>query len=381
MKKILFKKILSDCFIFFLITLISASIIIWVFQAVNYLDIMIEDGRSFIIYTNYTLLSLPKIISKILPFALFFSFFFIFNKYEMNNELIIFWTLGVNKMEFVRFFLKFSILIMLIQILLTTLLVPMSQKFSRTLIKSSNIDFFESFIKPKRFNDTINNLTIFAEDKDKNGVLKNLYLKKILKDNDFQITYAKKGIFANKSGTNVLILYDGETVKGENDKIINFKFSKSDFGLKNFETNTITQFKIQETSTIDLYRCIVNLTKEERKKKIFLYENCSTKNLNNVFVEIIKRLLMPFYIPILVLISLLLITKPKENIGYAKLKILVFITGVLIIILSEASLRFVQGELVKNLKIFFVPTILFVIFYCNFLYKFELKYNLKKNIK
>lgn len=381
MKKILFKKILSDCFIFFLITLISASIIIWVFQAVNYLDIMIEDGRSFIIYTNYTLLSLPKIISKILPFALFFSFFFIFNKYEMNNELIIFWTLGVNKMEFVRFFLKFSILIMLIQILLTTLLVPMSQKFSRTLIKSSNIDFFESFIKPKRFNDTINNLTIFAEDKDKNGVLKNLYLKKILKDNDFQITYAKKGIFANKSGTNVLILYDGETVKGENDKIINFKFSKSDFGLKNFETNTITQFKIQETSTIDLYRCIVNLTKEERKKKIFLYENCSTKNLNNVFVEIIKRLLMPFYIPILVIISLLLITKPKENIGYAKLKILVFITGVLIIILSEASLRFVQGELVKNLKIFFVPTILFVIFYCNFLYKFELKYNLKKNIK
>ena len=67
MKKILFKKILSDCFIFFLITLISTSIIIWVFQAVNYLDIMIEDGRSFIVYTNYTLLSLPKIVSKILP--------------------------------------------------------------------------------------------------------------------------------------------------------------------------------------------------------------------------------------------------------------------------------------------------------------------------
>ena len=57
MKKILFRKILLDCFNFFLITLISTSIIIWVFQAVNYLDIMIEDGRSFIVYTNYTLLN------------------------------------------------------------------------------------------------------------------------------------------------------------------------------------------------------------------------------------------------------------------------------------------------------------------------------------
>ena len=55
---------------FFLIALFSSGIVIWVFQAVNFLDIMIEDGRSFFVYTYYTLLNLPKIISKILPFAM-----------------------------------------------------------------------------------------------------------------------------------------------------------------------------------------------------------------------------------------------------------------------------------------------------------------------
>ena len=44
MKKLLFRKLLIDCLTFFLITLLSASVIIWVFQAVNFLDIMIEDG-------------------------------------------------------------------------------------------------------------------------------------------------------------------------------------------------------------------------------------------------------------------------------------------------------------------------------------------------
>ena len=77
MKKILFRKLVNDCTLFFLISLISASTIVWVFQAVNFLDLMVEDGRDFLLYLNYTLLNYPKIISKLLPFALFFSFFYV----------------------------------------------------------------------------------------------------------------------------------------------------------------------------------------------------------------------------------------------------------------------------------------------------------------
>ena len=67
----------------------------------------------------------------------------------MNNELVIFWTLGVNKMEFTKFFIRWSLIIMIIQIIFTSILVPATQKYSRTLIKSSNVNFFESFTKPK----------------------------------------------------------------------------------------------------------------------------------------------------------------------------------------------------------------------------------------
>ena len=82
MKKILFRKLLLDYMTFFLVALISASTIIWVFQAVNFLDIMIEDGRDYLVYINYTLLNFPKIFSKLLPFATFFTLFYI--KIVMN---------------------------------------------------------------------------------------------------------------------------------------------------------------------------------------------------------------------------------------------------------------------------------------------------------
>ena len=178
MKKIIFRNLLIDCLTFFLLALFGISTIIWVFQAVNFLDIMIEDGRNYSVYFSYTLLNFPKIISRILPFALFFSFSYTFIKYEANNELIIFWNHGVSKISVVNFFFWVSILIMLVQILLLSIIVPKSQELARSKLRASNVDYFESLIKPKKFNDTIKGLTIFAEDKDDNEELKNIFIKK-----------------------------------------------------------------------------------------------------------------------------------------------------------------------------------------------------------
>ena len=104
MKKILYRKFLLDCLLFFLISIISTGVIIWVFQAVNYMDIIIEDGRTYSIYLYYSILNFPKIIIKILPFAFFFSFSYVIAKYELNNELLIYWNFGINKISFVNFF-------------------------------------------------------------------------------------------------------------------------------------------------------------------------------------------------------------------------------------------------------------------------------------
>ena len=143
MKKIIFRKLLLDCLTFFFLALFGVSLIIWVFQAVNFLDIMIEDGRNYNVYFNYTLLNFPKIISRILPFALFISFSYTFIKYEANNELIIFWNHGVNKISIVNFFFWISILIMLMQIFLMAIIVPKSQEIARSKLRSSNVDYLK----------------------------------------------------------------------------------------------------------------------------------------------------------------------------------------------------------------------------------------------
>ena len=375
MKKILFKKLLFDCLKFFLISLFGISIIVWVFQAVNYLDIMVEDGRNYLIYFQYTILSFPKIISKIIPFAIFFSFFYVFSKYETNNELIIFWTHGVSKIEIINFILKTSFLLMLLQIILLTFGVPKSQDLARSTLRNSNINFLDNFLKPKKFNDVIKGVTIFAEKKEADGTFKNIYIKKITSQNEFEVTYSKTGNIQSLKDIQVLVLFDGQNIKDKKNNFDSFSFSKSDFNLSNLESNTTTYKKIQENTSIDLIRCYDSLTfKKLDRNKNFTVENCSLKN-SNVLRELYKRLIIPLYIPLFILISMMLIIISKEKQNYFRFKISIFILGFFAIIFSEITIRFIENNLIDNIKILLIPFIITLIFYL------LIKLKLSKNFK
>tara|TARA_Y100000816_G_scaffold280230_1_gene253374 strand:- start:848 stop:1984 length:1137 start_codon:yes stop_codon:yes gene_type:complete len=372
MKKILFRKILSDCLVFFLITLFSTGVIIWVFQAVNFLDIIVEDGRNYLVYLNFSLLNFPKVISKLVPFVLFFSFIYVIGKYELKNELIIFWNFGINKIDLINFFIKFSLLIMLFQMFLTAIIVPKSQDLARSFLRASSINYLENFIKPKIFNDAVKGLTIYSNSKDEFGNLNEIYLKKGSGDN-FQITFAKEGRFKQIGNNQFLELNFGETISVINDKITNFKFKKTDFNLSNFEDNTTTYKKTQEVATLDLVKCYHKLMNFDFIKidENFEVENCRTDNIDNIIKELYKRIIIPLYIPVLILISLMLIFRSKENINYSRYRILIFLIGFSTIILSEMTIRLIDKDFIKNIKFFIIPIFLVFTLYYNYVIRFK----------
>ena len=375
MKKIFFRKILFDSAFFLFLSLFAASLIIWIFQAVNFLDIILEDGRSYITYLQYTLLNFPKIISKILPFVLFFTFMYTLTKYEINNELVILWNFGIHKISFIKFFFIVSIFLTIMQIFFTSIVVPSSQELARSLLRTSEINFFQSFLKTKKFNDTIKGLTIYVEKKDKNGNLINIYLEKESSE-AFQVTHAKKGVFKYDNNIPLLILYDGQTTTSKGNNISNFKFSKSNFNLSSFDTRTIKIIKTQETSSINLIKCVRSLSDKNYKENLdsqFFIRNCDLNNLPNVLKELYKRFIIPLYIPIIILVALLIISTSKENINYNKYKIVIYFLGFFLIIFSETTIRFVQDTLIDNYKLIIIPfvclIIIFIFFFSKLIFK------------
>ena len=376
MKKIIYRNLAADCTKFFLLTIFTISIIIWVLQAVNYLDFVIEDGHGFFVYFNYTLLSFPKIFSRIYPFAIFLAFSYVLLKYEDKNELIIFWNFGINKINFINFIIKFSFLFVLLSLLLNVLIAPWAQDKARSFIRTSELDFFESILKPKKFVDVVKNLTIYYEEKDKNGELKNIFLNEKLNNNESRTIIAKTGNFKIQQNKKILVLYNGKTINKINGESSEFEFSRTDFNISNFNTQSITHQKTQETSTKSLIKCIliINNLKEDTDNKIInKLKNCSLKNLENIYKETYSRIIKPLYITFLIAISLLFVLKSKSDPSFKVNRFKIYSFGFTFIIFLESSSKFISSNILYNLYMSSLPFLLMFIIYFYFLLTLRVK--------
>ena len=362
MEKIIFKSFLREISFFFILSSISVSLIVWIIQAVNYLDFVTEDGHNFKVYFLYTLLILPKIFSRILPFMFFISIFYIILKYEEKNQLLIFWSNGIDKKKFLNVTLKFSLIFFLIQVFLTTIVVPESQNKARSYIRDSNIDFFPSLIKPRKFIDTVEDLTIFINAKSDNGILQNIVLKDNLKNRkSSQIIVAKNGKIIQTDEDKFLTLNRGKIINiNDKGRTTIFNFSQTKFDLNKFSTKTTTFPKVQEQSTIKLFNCVQSLLNKNIK---FLYSkdmHCEMSYLENVKQELLKRFGLPLYLPLLALIACFLILKSKDNHEYTNFKFKLFLIGILFLITSEVSIRYAGLNNKSNLIFILMPIILFI---------------------
>ena len=368
MKKIIFKNFLRETTIFFLLSCSSVALIVWVIQAVNYLGFVTEDGHGFKIYFLYTLLSLPKIVNEILPFMFFFAVFFTLVKYEDQNQTLIFWSNGIKKTEFLNIIIKYSLVFLILQSLMNIFLVPFTQDKARSFIRQSNVDFLPSLVKPKKFMDTVEKLTIYVDKKNDLDQFENIVIKDTYNDNDSRIIYAKTGFFSQINDQNFLILNEGKILNINKGKTTIINFNKTQLNLSDYSSKTTKYPKLQEVSVFVLSKCLFQ--PKDQRTQIMLGDNnefgfqCSheLKQLNNISQEFFSRMFKPLYIPLLAIISALLLIKSKNSIGYSRYKIMIFVTGVILISFSEILTKFFSYNY-KSFLLIIVPILISIIFY------------------
>ena len=367
MKKLIFRKFLIDAFLSFLILIICFSLIVWVIQAVNYLDFISEDGHGFKVYFLYTLFSFPKIFSKLFLISLFISLFYVIIKYENDNELNIYWSVGISKINFVNKIIKFSILLLIIQFILTSYVSPKTQNMGKSFIRMSDIDFFPSLIKEKKFIDTLSDLTIYVDEQsaDKKQ-FKNILIKDQKRDlNEFQLIIASKGKIISKNDSNFLILNKGEIfTSSDNKDFSNFKFENFEFNLSTFSSKTTVIPKIQENKSSNIVKCYLNNSNFNMKFDINYDElRCDKGGKKDIVQEIFKRFYQPFFIPLLCLIACMQIINNKFNNNYTFYKILIFIFGIITLFTSEVLTKYTGNNLTKDIIILSFPFFLFLSIY------------------
>ena len=364
----IFYNYLVEIFKTFLLILFGLSLIALTIRAVNFLDLIVENGYPTSVYFTYSFLNLFGLAPKFIPLSFLIAIFLFIYKHLENSEFLILWTSGVKKIKLVNLFFVSSLIVLIFYLIFSIFLTPTMMNKSRQILAKDELNSILPTLKTNEFNDSFKNLIFFVEKKIDNKV-QNIflqdnanYLKKITSNSSNNQTtniIAKSGLVKKKE----LFLLNGQiiTFNKENKKNEIIKFDSLTLNFSDLNTTQIKQPKIQETSTNILIKCIAT---NKISKKF-----CNDDSKKEIIPNLNRRLSLPFYIPVIALLSSLLIIKSKKK--YFS-KSIVFIYCFSLLILIELSIKYTGLSNLTQTLFLFLPFLLIILLYI-FLHRAFLK--------
>ena len=311
-KNKIYSYFLKEIFKSFITILFAFSIIAWTVRSVNLLDLIVDDGHSLRTYLYFSALNITNILTKFIPLSFLLALNLSILKFEKQNELIILWTSGIKKIKIVNLVFFVSFFVLILQLIFSIFITPNALNKSRFLVKDSSVSSFNVLIKANNFSDSLKKTTVFVEKINSKNELETIFIRD--ESNTFQSLvsdgsnasnlsiFAKKGFLQGKS----LILENGIIQSfNKKGKLNNVGFDKTVLYLDNISTRTISEPKMQETSTLSLINCLENSFIFLQK---YFSDQCKFKDgEKEVFQNISRRIGMPLYIPLVSLITCLLL--------------------------------------------------------------------------
>ena len=330
----------------YLSILLAFGLIIWITQAVRLLDLIGEEGNSIKTYFLYILSILPKFFSRISIIIFFISFVVTISKFEEHNELRALWFSGLEKKKFINYLLRFTVKFVLVLIIIRCFIVPHFSNYSRYLLLNTGVGAIGPLLKQNNFNNPLKKITIYVGKKNQINELEDI----ILFEDDANIKktiIAKSGVVINENNKNLLVLVEGSIQEERKDRKISIlDFDKTTLDLSQYSKKTVDYYKFNEMFFLELVK------RSNNKNDV---------QLSNIVGELNDRIVMPLFIPSLVLLACLLIITNKEIINNNFIKLIIFSYGILIIIISEILLDFSSKNISLGLFLYVAPILFLII--------------------
>ncbi len=201
--KYLFRSILIAT-VFMTLTLAT---IIFLSQSLRFLELVIESGASSKMFWILTFLALPRFFEVVVPIALMAATLFTYNRLTMDSELVVMRSAGYSPMRLARPVLILSVLTTCFLLFVTTWLAPVSLSQMQQLRLVLKSQYSSLLIKEGVFNAFGDNLTVYVEDRKKDGEMEGIMIHDTSPEWEYPVTIvAQKGyIVTSDQGQQVIV--------------------------------------------------------------------------------------------------------------------------------------------------------------------------------
>jgi lipopolysaccharide export system permease protein len=186
-------------------------------QSLNQMDILVDQRSSAGAFLWITLLSMPQILSLILPLAIFFAVAYTINRLQTDSELVVAIGAGFSPWQLIAPVFRLATLAALIHLVSNVIIQPASYREMRETIYSVRSNLAASLIRDGSFTSPAEGLTLYARSTDARGLMHDVFIHDE-RNPKKPVTYtARRGATAVVEGRPALIMREGQISQPKDD--------------------------------------------------------------------------------------------------------------------------------------------------------------------
>ena len=149
----------------------SLTSIVWLTQALRFVEFIVNQGVSINVFMHLTLLLIPSLLMMILPPATFCAVLFTYNKLTSDSELVVMQAMGLSRWRLARPALIVSTIVMLFTYIIAVYIQPSSYKQFKDMQYILRDKYVSLLVQEGVFSNPVEGLTVFIRERDSDGKL------------------------------------------------------------------------------------------------------------------------------------------------------------------------------------------------------------------
>lgn len=213
-------------------------------QSLDQLEFIVERGQSVWVMVKLTLLALPQLLAVIIPIGLFVGALTALTRLQREQELTAVFASGVTRWQAIRPAMKLAVIAALLTLFITTIAQPWAQREARNATFAVRTDLAALLVEEGNFVQGPKGLTVYVQQIEQNGLLKNLFV--YVQDGDKTTTWdAAEARFSRIDGQPYLTLLNGSWQRYSSRGVLEYlSFGRQDLPLAQYvDVNDAVRYK------------------------------------------------------------------------------------------------------------------------------------------
>ena len=204
-------------------------------QSLDQLEVIVERGQSVWVMVKLTLLALPQLFSVILPIGLFVGALIALTRLQREQELTAAFASGMTRCKVISPAARIAAIAAVVTLVMTVLIQPWSQRTAREQAYAIRTDLAALLVEEGRFVQGPDGLTVYVQQIEQNGLLKNLFVYLADGRGGVRTWDAAEARFEQVQGQPFLTLTNGSMQEYSSNGVLNqFSFARFPFDLTSF---------------------------------------------------------------------------------------------------------------------------------------------------